>query len=163
MPNSPMMRVRQWLIRLLCSVEAIDEWLSEQTFARLRRERDKKVEEARKAGEDWQALGQKLNAEIRFYSEEMESDRSERLLRKARSLDIDPPTPIPRSGKLEDADDNWDLGSFDWVLTRQGRRALRKEIREEQKERRESRLFWASLGFGLIGALTGLLSVILRR
>ncbi|MFK0309695.1 hypothetical protein ACIQUF_00480 [Pseudomonas sp. NPDC090233] len=45
-------------------------------------------------------------------------------------------------------------------LTDLGLRTVRSAIREEQKHRRESVMFWFGIVFGLIGAVTGLISAL---
>ena len=48
-----------------------------------------------------------------------------------------------------------------WCLTSEGIRKLRGEIRTEKKERTELLARWISIIIGLIGAITGLMAVIL--
>ena len=45
------------------------------------------------------------------------------------------------------------------ILNAAGRFAVRAAIRTEQRERRERWVWWIPIVFGLIGALTGLVSV----
>lgn len=47
-----------------------------------------------------------------------------------------------------------------WHLTNKGITELRKLIREDSKELRESVYFWISILFGLLGLIIGLISVI---
>ena len=47
-----------------------------------------------------------------------------------------------------------------YILTVVGFQKIRKLIREERKEKRESIGFWIAIFFGIIGAITGLVSVL---
>lgn len=47
-----------------------------------------------------------------------------------------------------------------YILTSMGFHHVRKLIREERKERREAVGYWATIIIGIIGALTGLASII---
>jgi len=48
------------------------------------------------------------------------------------------------------------------VLTEEGIKKVRTEIREEKRARRESAVAWIAIITGLIGALTGLMAIILK-
>jgi hypothetical protein len=92
--------------------------------------------------------------ETLLYYEQIAEIKTRRLLRKADRLDV----PIDYA-----TDDSplWRRSSQfnSWCLTALGYSEVRKAIRQECKERREGAITWASLVIGIIGSLTGLLSV----
>jgi hypothetical protein len=104
----------------------------------------------------WQAEGQ-------FDEEKLESLVSRKLIRRADKFDV----PLPALPKYKNDDPHWDEsehwrrsainGSF--ILTQQGRNYVDEAIWkiEERIYNRWSR--WATLGIGLIGTITGLVSV----
>jgi hypothetical protein len=90
------------------------------------------------------------------YREEIENLITQRLIRKARRLML----PIPSHN-----DENmWGRCQFSnhYILTEKGITELRAIIRREQKETREMYLPWVAVLFGLVGAITGLLAIILK-
>lgn len=91
--------------------------------------------------------------ELLYADDEIMELSSRRLLDAARKLLI----PVP-----EFNEENWEESSVTGgrFLTRQGMQELRRSIREEHKARREGHLVWGSALVGLIGALTGLASVL---
>ncbi len=103
-------------------------------------------------------------AERDLVAEELEELRTQQLLRKAHRFDVLIPDMPYQSDREED--DNWVRGSATgrWLLKGAGRRLIQKQIRDERKSRFEERTRWLalliSLLVGLIGALTGLVSVL---
>jgi hypothetical protein len=97
-------------------------------------------------------------SEVGWIQDEIAELQTRRLFRRAEKYLV--PTPeFDRDGP------NWSQSQMtgEWHLTRVGLAALRAAIRQEQKERREAvqgRLIWISMLTGLIGALTGLASVL---
>ena len=59
-------------------------------------------------------------------------------------------------------DDMWNKFGYRKVLTDKGISQIRKTIRREKKERRDTYMPWIAAFTGLIGALTGLLAIILK-
>lgn len=47
-----------------------------------------------------------------------------------------------------------------WTITTEGKYELIRQIRQEKKERREIIVFYVSIIFGLIGAITGLVAIL---
>ena len=88
-------------------------------------------------------------------SEQYQKARSQRIIQRARRLEI----PIP---EINDSGGTWGRGTtFEGrFLTDLGVRSLRTQIRAEQRERYESWSRWIVLAIGLIGAVTGLVAVI---
>lgn len=89
-----------------------------------------------------------------LYYELIAEIKTRRLLREADRLDV----PIDYA-----TDDSplWRRSSQlnSWSLTALGYSELRKAIGQERRERRERLIAWASVIIGIVGALTGLLSV----
>jgi len=84
-------------------------------------------------------------------------------IRKAGKLMIPlPPQDIERM--LNDDDDNWEISrpANEALLKPQAMINLRREVRREQKESRDGYIRWITVVVGLVGALTGLVSVLLR-
>jgi hypothetical protein len=70
--------------------------------------------------------------------------------------------PVP---PVNDKDGYWELSyeTGNWHLTNKGITELRKTIREDSKELRESVAFWVSIIFGLLGLIIGVISVLNRK
>jgi adenylate kinase family enzyme len=84
-----------------------------------------------------------------------------RLLQQARRLRV--PIPYHRNPDGSESD-HWYEGSQtgEWYLSTNGIRSLRQEIRQELKDRHESRshyLIWLTALTGVIGSITGLIAV----
>lgn len=99
-------------------------------------------------------------------TEEMDSIRSDRLVKKARKLDLAVP-PSPYGTRME-RDEYWERGVMTglWYLTTAGINKLRTDIRAEQRARQKMHahwIAWIAALTGVIGALTGLFSILLRR
>jgi hypothetical protein len=97
------------------------------------------------------------NYEIASIEEAISELRSTRLRLEAIRYD----TPLPhRSAEIAN-DPNWSMGINSGVisLTREGRRIVRDSIAREKQSRRAWWAWWMPLVFGLIGAVTGLVSV----
>lgn len=86
--------------------------------------------------------------------DQIEAIKTRRLLRKADSLDV--PYTYPREDSPA-----WEQSHqlHTWHLTTVGYSEIRKAIRQERRDRRESAITWAGVIIGVIGSLTGLLSV----
>lgn len=70
--------------------------------------------------------------------------------------------PVP---PMNDKDGFWEQGHVtrEWYLTNKGITEVRKLIREDSKESRESVAFWVGILFGLLGLIIGLISVLNRK
>jgi hypothetical protein len=92
--------------------------------------------------------------EVSLHYDQIEAIKTRRLLRKAYSLDV--PYEYPREGSPL-----WEQSHqlHTWNLTTLGYSEVRKAIRQERRDRRESAITWAGVIIGTIGSLTGLLSV----
>jgi hypothetical protein len=87
-----------------------------------------------------------------------------KLLSRARKLRVERP-PRPQAGDM--ASEYWSVSQVhgEWYLTAAGVVKLRDAIRAEERWLREQRahyLAWVTPIIGLIGALTGLLAVVMR-
>lgn len=122
---------------------------------------------AAKAAKDLDQL-RSLEADHHFESglhdEEEDALLTGRLLASARRLRV----PVPRLNASDGTPSpDWYQGSQTgrWYLTNPGITALRGEIRREQRARHEARshwVVWTSSITGLIGALTGLVALLLH-
>jgi hypothetical protein len=91
--------------------------------------------------------------------EQLEGIATDRLLRKARLLEI--PIPPRELGADEAEGPHWILGNSGiYYLKLEARWELRRKIRAELDERERRFVTWITLLIGLIGALTGLVSVL---
>ena len=133
---------------------------------KLERERDKELEtltrfarEAEKEGgrEAGLAVWQTEDYELKIIESEIAFLKTQFLRSQAERLSL----PFP---KFSQEDGFWEQGRYDpgWHLTNEGIVKVRSQIRAEKKERMEVFYRWAILAVGLIGALTGLISVISR-
>lgn len=125
----------------------------------------KLVEEARRkhrAGSDEvEALRSKWFFEGGMLKEELEAIATNKLRKQAYRLKV--PFPSPPYGSDEFETEDWERGSTfgEWFLKPSGYMKVRAVIRSEQKERREALLAWIIPMTGLIGAITGLIAVLL--
>ena len=92
--------------------------------------------------------------ETSLHIDEIEAIKTRRLLRKANSLDVPYEYPSEASSIWERSQQ---LGT--WHLTTIGYSEIRKTIRLERRDRRKLAVTWAGVIIGIIGSLTGLLSV----
>lgn len=92
--------------------------------------------------------------ESELHQDLIEQIKTRRAIQRADRFEV----PVPAAS--EDSPD-WDrstqLGVM--LLTTAGHASIRSAIRQERKERREALLTWASMLIGLIGSLTGIVSV----
>lgn len=115
------------------------------------------VEEARKQGkrgEEIERIRGEAGAEHSEIQREIDMLTTSYLAETARKYML----PTPEYGNKE----MWEEQPYPRSLTKRGVAELRSAIRKERKERRESFLPWICALVGLVGAVTGLLSVILR-
>ena len=103
--------------------------------------------------------------EIDLYDEEEDSHLTKKLLAKARRLRV----PVPhRYNDDKTESEHWYEGQYTvrWYLTTSGFSALREEIRREVKARHEARahwVVWLSGLTGIIGAVTGLVALLIHK
>jgi hypothetical protein len=137
-------------------------WSLNSVYKKIAQERkhyDKLIAEAKKRGpkkDEIPMLEAEFFAVYDEYKEDIGTLVTQRLLRKARKLML----PIPELG-----DENlWERCQFSnrSNLTEKGIAELRATIRREQKETREMYLPWVAAFTGLVGAITGLLAIILK-
>ena len=127
----------------------------------------KDIAEARKAKDS--AKVESLENDHRFaidlHEEEEEAYFTKKLFQRARRLRV----PIPhRYNDDKSESDHWYEGQYTgcWYLTTKGVAALREEIRRELKGRHEARsqwVVWLSALTGLIGAVTGLVALLMHK
>lgn len=111
-------------------------------------------------GDDLESLRQERDHEMYTLYQDREVFHTKRLLRKASRLRV--PIPSRYTSKMEESEDwerSWD---GEWYLSKSAELQLRAVIRQEQKERNETRahwIAWIAAITGLVGAVTGLLAV----
>lgn len=103
--------------------------------------------------------------EIDLHDEKEDAYVTTRLLAQARRLRVSIPH---RYNKDQTESDDWYQGQHTgrWYLTTRGLAALREEVRRELKARHEARshwVVWLSSFTGVIGALTGLVALLVRK
>lgn len=133
-----------------------DYWLKTKSYYELRkieREYDRSIRQAQKA--------KKGEKEIRvlvdlMYHECEPIEREIRLLTKRKLLK----TAQRLSLHVPPCNDNemWEEDYGEWYLTTKGTYTIRKQIRDERKERRDFWLPWVCALAGLLGTLIGLVS-----
>lgn len=91
---------------------------------------------------------------------------AEILEKKARKLGIRVPDK-PRREVPDDVeeDENWEMSysTWDWMLTPEGERKLRNEIRAEQRARDDERRKWVTLFFALLTAVFAFWSLRIKQ
>ncbi|MCY1522713.1 hypothetical protein D9M68_575780 [compost metagenome] len=104
--------------------------------------------------EKLEAIQQDQYFELSMLDDEIEVLASRHLLDLAHQLLL----PIPA---FQEEGGAWERTTHtgEFFLTRQAMKELRQSIREEEKARREGLVTWTAALVGLIGALTGLVSV----
>ncbi len=115
--------------------------------------------------EKLQSLERDHRFELEMHDEEEDANLTNSLLAKARRIHV----PVPHrynSDKTES--EHWYEGHYTgrWSLTARGVAALRDEIRREAKARHEGRaqwVVWLSALTGVIGAITGLVALLMRK
>jgi hypothetical protein len=112
-----------------------------------------------------EALQRDHQLEIDLYDEEEDFYLTNNLLAKARRLRV----PIPhRYNDDKTESEHWYQGQYigKWYLTTIGFSSLRDEIRREEKARHEARahwVVWLSALTGVIGAITGLIALLVHK
>ncbi len=111
----------------------------------------------KKSGDEIDGLRYGGDFEIDDTAEVISELRTQQLLRKAKKYDLI----IPDHGDER----FWTQGGIygEWLLTPRGRNHLRANVIQAQKDWRDGLTWWVPLVFGLIGALTGLTSILLKK
>lgn len=127
----------------------------QRRLERYETEIDEKIDQARRAGERDEA--DSLVSEFFFEKDQFESQISRLetrfLVSEARRYLI----PIPPTRTKG----TWEQTKYDerWVLTYQAMQELRRNIRNERRERSDPVKTWLALVTGLVGALIGLAAI----
>ncbi|MBI5453613.1 MAG: hypothetical protein HY956_03195 [Deltaproteobacteria bacterium] len=133
---------------------------------KLTRERDKEDKRVSKLVNEAERKGGRAAGEQEWAAERFEFSRIDDeisylngrfLINKAERMSI--PTP-----PITDKDDLWESSNYTgrWFLTTKGIAKVRQLIRQEQKVRLEIASHWAGIIIGIIGAITGLIAVIMK-
>lgn len=158
-----MLFLLRMLARLPFSTESTLAWqrtLLDRIYAK-----DIAVARKLKDKEKVESLESQHRFEIDLHDEEEDAYITKKLLAKARRLRV----PIPhRHNEDKTASEHWYKGHYTgrWNLTTRGVAALREEIRHEIKARHEARsqwVVWLSALTGVIGALTGLVALLVHK
>lgn len=127
--------------------------------------RDIAIATRTKSREEVREIESAMRFELDLQSEEEDAYLTRQLRRQAARLRIPIPLIHAEDGAISD---QWYQGdqTGGWYLTLSGIRALREEIRHELKARHEHRVqlvVWLSAITGIIGAITGLVSVVQKH
>jgi len=158
----------------MLSFVRIIRWLPLSQEAKLAWSRDwldwsyaKDIAVARKANDRAraQSLEENRQFEIDLHDEDEDAHITKTLLRTARRLRV--PIPHRYNGDRSESD-LWYEGRFTgrWCLTSKGVSAVREEIRRELKARHEAKshwVVWLSALTGLVGAVAGLVALLLHK
>jgi len=131
-------------------------WLLKRKLSQINRIFRKEIADAERksTNKDPEAVLSEWHFEAIWIEEELQDIFDTHLIKKAYRLHIS----IPKKGE-----GIWEKGETGRMLfTPAAREDLRKAVREVRKEQREAAMFWISVLFGMIGALTGLIAVWLR-
>jgi hypothetical protein len=136
-----------------------------RSLRKLEGKHDRLIKKAQKAmetsGVSYKESSRKIDEMVALYHHECEPIERDinmlmtrGLLRKAKRLSL----PIPWGDK-----EMWTEDYGDKYLSTKGAHAIRKNIRDEQKEKRDIYLPWVCAITGLIGSLIGLTSLLLKK
>lgn len=103
-------------------------------------------------------IEQEYHSSIWAYQDRFNVLNSRRLIREARKLLI----PVPQMSPDSDAWDDISQSGGGWALSEKGFFELRNAVRAERKLRRDDFFGWAAAITGIVGALTGLIAVVLQ-
>jgi hypothetical protein len=105
--------------------------------------------------EDTKKLGSDTDMEIRMLVDDWEELKSDKMLKIARKYDL----VIPVMTENNDGT-HWNRKYDDQLyLNSSGRNSIRKQLREEQKWKRERVSIYGTLTLGILGSLIGLISI----
>jgi hypothetical protein len=127
----------------------------------------KSIAIARKANDKAkvQSLEHDHRLELEMQDEEEDANLTNSLLAKARRLHV----PVPHRYNTDKTEsEHWYESHYTgrWSLTARGVASLREEIRREEKARHEGRaqwIVWLSALTGVIGTITGLVALLMRK
>lgn len=125
------------------------------TIGKIDRAYERELSNASKAN-DRERIAERHHWETELYYEQIEEIKTRRILRKAMRLDVPFESPSDQSKRWQQSHQ-----LQTWYLTTLGYSELRKAIRQEKRERRDVAITWSGVVVGIIGSLTGLLSVYL--
>jgi hypothetical protein len=151
------------------------DWLGHKLRLRRLRKEERKtysnfcrlIAEAKKKGkstEDIRDLNDHWGQKSDYIEDRIALEESDYLQRRASLLDVPAPTfvePPDGLGVALPGSENWKRlsGSNRYFLVAAARHALRQDVNAAERARREIWTWWVPIGFGAIGALTGLISV----
>ena len=137
-----------------------DWWLERQ----INTEFEAKIKEAREKEDQNEA--NRLAYERRWNLAEIRDSRQARIqdkwIRKARKFMIPIPSQVFAENKAENDDWEFSAPSGEMLLKPHAMVNLRREVRREQKEWREAFGYWITFLIALLGAVSGLVSVLMR-
>ena len=117
----------------------------------------KKAKKEGKKGNEIQRLYSEAGSEYFLIQDQIDILITSYLKSEANKLIL----PIPEDDDIKMWKEAPDMCPYK-VLSEKGVTELRSAIRRERKERREAHISWIAIIIGLIGAITGLLAVILK-
>ncbi|BCH07385.1 hypothetical protein MesoLj131c_16430 [Mesorhizobium sp. 131-3-5] len=105
---------------------------------------------------DREKIADQRQWESELYYDQIKEIKTRRILRKAMRLEVPFESPTNESPRWRQSHQ-----LLTWHLTTFGYSEIRKAIRQEKRERRDVAITWSGVVVGIIGSLTGLLSVYL--
>lgn len=166
-------KLRLWMKRRMDTPRrwwrgAQPDWIRERGLESLLERVKREFEDERRAAagdrDKLVEISSRESDEIEMCHEDLDELRTNRLLRKAGRLRIDPP---PKPSNIQHSDefwgnDAWDRGRIQYglSLTRQGKDDLLRLIREEEKRQREVRAFWVGVIAAPLSAAAALISTL---
>lgn len=142
-------------------------WFSfRKSLCKLKNERDKEndslsrlIKEAQKKGgyEAATQVYQSESVDLNIIDDEIANLITQYLIFKAKKMLLPTPPVTDKEGLWE-----WSNYINRWSLTTKGIAEIRRLIRQERKEKLELVSHWATILIGIIGAITGLIAVVMR-
>ena len=120
-----------------------------------------KLKKEKASGEDIQIAHSEWANEYDIGKSELDGLLTQQFRKRADEFDV-PLPPYPIHGKDEEENEHWYRNQLDgrYTLTQRARDYLDDAIWKKEERRHNRRLRWVTLGIGLTGALTGLVSVV---
>jgi hypothetical protein len=120
-----------------------------------------KLKNEKASSEDIQIAHSEWSSEYDMEEYGLDSLLSQKLRKRAQELDVPLPH-YPVRGKDEEDNEFWYRSPMDgrYTLTQRGRDYMDDAIWKKEERQHNRRIRWITLGIGLTGALTGLVSVI---
>jgi hypothetical protein len=137
-------------------------WLLQRERRRLSTKHDRRFRDAKAknaADKEWELLLHELWEDIGIIDEEIKTLRGLYLITVAERLLL--PTPA----YSVDETDMWEKSSITnkKLLTREAQYQILSDIRKERSQRSENLRLWLAGATGLIGAMSGLMAILLRH